>query len=118
LVFTPEPARRFLETLYKVREAYVNALKAKSAVEIYRKHLELVEVHLKNVEELYKQGVVAYKDILETKVKLFEVREKLASAEANYRKSLNYLSYLAGIKVEEVEDITVDLGESKDFEAL
>ncbi len=106
------------EILYRVREAYVNALKARSAVEIYRKHLERVKVHLKDVEELYRQGIVAYKDLLETRVKLFEVREKLASAEANYRKALNYLSYFTGIKVTEVENLSEDPDVDLNYEEL
>ena len=119
-----ESSQRYLleekknEVLYRVREAYISALKARSAVEIYRKHLERVRAHLKDVEELYKQGIVAYKDLLETKVKLFEVREKLSSAEANYRKALNYLSYLSGVNVDEVEEIQ-DLPEMDlDYEKL
>jgi len=94
-----------LNLLYRVREAYIRALMAKSAVEIYRKHLRRVRSHLRDVEELYREGVVAYKDVLETRVKLFEVKEKLASAEANYNKALNYLSYLVGERVEGVEEL-------------
>ncbi len=106
------------EILFRVREAYVNALKAKSAVEIYRKHLERVKTHLRNVEELYNQGIVAYKDLLETKVKLFEVKEKLASAESAYRKALNYLSYLSGVEVSDVEDIPEDFEVDLDYKKL
>ena len=106
------------EILYKVREAYINALKARSAMEVYRKHLERVRAHLRDVRELYDQGIIAYKDLLETKVKLFDVKEKLASAEANYRKALNYLSYLSGMKVEEVEDIHIHTQANLDYEDL
>jgi len=119
-----ESSQRYLleekrnEVLYKVREAYVNALMAKSLVEIYKKHLDRVNAHLRDVEELYKEGIVAYKDILETKVKLFETKEKLASAEADYRKALNYLSYLSGMKVDDVEGIPQELGMSLDYGEL
>ncbi len=90
------------EVLYRVREAYINALKARSVLEIYQKHLQRVEAHLKDVERLYEEGLVAYKDVLQTKVKLFEVKEKLASAQASYRKAMNFLSYLVGEEVGEV----------------
>lgn len=95
------------DVIYRVREAYVNALKAKASVSIYRKHLERVQAHLGNAEKLYRQGVVAYKDVLETKVKVFETKEKLASAEAGYRKALNYLSYLVGEEVRDVEALNI-----------
>ncbi len=119
-----ESSQRYLleekrnEILYRVREAYINALKARSAVEIYRKHLERVRAHLRNVEELYNQGIVAYKDLLETKVRLFEVKEKLASAEANYRKALNYLSYISGMEVDDVEEIPGELDAELDHRKL
>ncbi len=95
-----------LRVLYQVREAYVNALKAQSVVDIYKKHLERVEAHLRDVEELYKEGMVAFKDVLETKVKLYEVKEKLTTAEANYQKALEYLSYLTGEDIDSLEDLS------------
>ncbi len=94
------------QILYKVREAYVKALMAKAAVEIHEKNIQSIKAHLEDVKELYREGVVAYKDILETNVKLYEAREKLASAKADYKKALNYLSYLIGEKVNEVEELT------------
>ncbi len=95
-----------LNLLYRVREAYIGALMAESAVEIYRRQLERVKAHLRDVEELYREGVVAYKDILETRVRLYEIREQLTSAEADYSKALDYLSYLVGEEVNGVEDIS------------
>ena len=93
------------KALYELREAYVNALKAKAVVEIYEKHEKMVQAHLKDVRALYEEGIVAFKDVLETKVKLYEVREKLTRARANFTKSLNYLSYLTGVDVREVEPL-------------
>ncbi len=108
------------ELIYKVREAYINTLKALSAVRVYKKQLERMEAHLRDVKLLYEEGIVAFKDVLETKVKLYEIKEKLSTAEANYRKALSYLSYLAGEEIKEVEEI--DLGEkdilNKSYEEL
>ncbi len=106
-----ERAQKFLlkakeqETLYKVREAYINALKARATIRTLEKHLELVNSHLSNVYELYREGIVPLKDVLETRVRLQEVREKLAEAKAHYSKALNYLSYFTSGKPEHVEDI-------------
>ena len=97
-----------LEVLYRVREAYINALKAKALITLYRKQIERVRAHLRDVEELYREGIVPFKDILETKVRIREVEEKLISAEAEYSKALSYLSYLIGEEVREVEDINTD----------
>ncbi|WP_457599956.1 TolC family protein [Hydrogenivirga sp.] len=99
------------QAIFKVREAYINSLKAKTLVNIYRKHEELVLVHLRDVQALYKEGIVAFKDILETKVKLYDVREKLTKARANYKKSLQYLSYLTGRRVDGVEELSTAIVE-------
>jgi outer membrane protein TolC len=93
------------ETLFRVREAYINALKSKALIEIQRQHLELVKAHLRDVKELYREGIVAFKDVLETQVKLYEVKEKLTHAEAGYRKALKLLSYLVGKEVKDIEPI-------------
>ena len=97
------------EVISKVREAYIGALKLKAVVDIYGKQEERVSSHLRDVKELYKQGLVAFKDVLETKVKLYEVREKLASARADYKKALGLLSYLLNVEVEEVDEVEAEL---------
>ncbi len=96
------------KVLLKVREAYLNALKAKALVNIYEKHLELVKAHLRDVQELYREGIVPLKDVLETRVKLQEVKEKLSDADAKLKKSFHYLSYLTGEEVYEINDLKVE----------
>ena len=93
------------ELVSRVRDAYFSALQLKALLDVYNKQRESVEAHLRDVKELYAQGVVALKDILETKVKLHQIKEKIASTEADYRKALELLSYLSGLKVRDVEDV-------------
>ena len=105
-----ESARELLEekrmkTLFEVRSAYINALKAKASVEILESQLEMINAHLRDVKSMYEEGLVTFKDLLETQVKAHEVQEKLTKARASYRKALDYLSYLVGEKVEIVEEI-------------
>ena len=90
---------------YKVRETYINALKLKAGVEILEKQVKRLEEHYKNVKALYEEGYVALKDVLETKVKLYEVKNRLLQAQANYQKSLDLLSFFTGKNVKEVEEI-------------
>ncbi|MDQ7082475.1 MAG: TolC family protein [Aquificota bacterium] len=97
-----------LDVLYRVREAYINALKAKALIALYRKQIDRVKAHLRDVEELYKEGIVPFKDLLETRVRLMEVEEKVISAEAEYAKALSHLSYLVGEEVKDLEDIDPD----------
>jgi outer membrane protein TolC len=99
------------EVVSSVREAYINALKLKALSHIYLKQEESVKAHLRDVESMYEEGLVAFKDVLETKVKLQEVREKLSSVRAGYRKALNYLSYLVGESVDTVQEPAVEIHE-------
>jgi len=111
---TKEEATKFLaeeeriKTLYRVREAYINALKAKALIEILQKQKERVRAHLTDVKALYEEGMVTLRDVLQTQVRLHEVQEKLTQAEGNYRKALDYLSYLTGTEVESVEEVDLE----------
>ncbi len=93
------------EVISKVRDTYIGALKLKALLQIYRRQKEMVLAHLKDVEAFYKEGLVAFKDILETKVKLQEVKDKEASTLSSYRRALLTLSYLTGTDVREVEEL-------------
>lgn len=110
---------------YKVREAYVNALKLKATVEVLEKQVKRLEEHYRNVEFLYKEGYVAFKDLLETKVKLYEAKNNLLQARANYEKSLDVLSFFTGKEVKEIEEIyeipeveSIDLSDSPKLKVL
>ena len=94
-----------LKVLTEVRKAYVRALQAKALVEVKEKHLELVKAHLKNAQELFREGLIAFKDVLEAKVKLYQVKEELSKARSDYRKALLHLSYLVGTQVKDVQPI-------------
>ncbi|WP_457638769.1 TolC family protein [Persephonella sp.] len=65
----------------QVKKAYLDMLTAQAVVQVYRKQLEAVEKHLERVKEFYRQGLVAKIDILQTKVKLSEVKRNLRKAE-------------------------------------
>lgn len=97
-----------LKVLTGVRKAYVRALQAKALVEVKEKHLELVKTHLRNAQELFKEGLIAFKDVLEAKVKLYQVKEELSKARADYRKALLHLSYLVGTEVEDVQPVEME----------
>jgi len=84
-----------------------------------------LEEHYRNVELLYQEGYAAFKDLLETKVRLYEVKNNLSQARANYEKSLDALSFFTGKEVKEVEEIkeipeveSIDLSESPKLKVL
>ena len=79
----------YLEELNKikteVKKAYIDVLMANSVVHIYKKQLEAVERHLYRVKEFYKQGLVAKIDILQTRVKLSQIKRDLRKAEGDLK---------------------------------
>ncbi len=93
------------EIKLKVRKTYITALKLRATVQILKKQIKRLEEHYKNVKALYEEGYVALKDLLETKVKLYEVKNQLSQAKANYQKALDMLSFLTGVSIEEVEEV-------------
>ncbi|WP_461829366.1 TolC family protein, partial [Aquifex sp.] len=76
-----------------------------ATVLILEKQIKRLEEHYKNVKALYEEGYVALKDILETKVKLYEVKNQLSQVKVNYQKSLDLLSFLTGKNIKDVEEI-------------
>ena len=103
-----ETQRTLQEVLWEVRKAYLDALKAKKSKSVARAYLRMLKEHHKNVQEMYKEGLVPLKDLLETKVKLLEAQTRLKEAQTAFEKALAYLSYLTGERVRDVEDIKVE----------
>ncbi|NPB07942.1 MAG: TolC family protein [Aquificae bacterium] len=92
------------KVLWEVRRAYINALKLEALLKVYQKQRERVAGHLRNVKELYREGVVPFKDILETRVKLYEVESRIKDIKVKYENALDYLSYLTGSAVKDLEE--------------
>ena len=90
---------------YQVREAYIKALKAKAVLDMLKKQLSMAESHLRDVEAMYEEGLVPLIDVLRTRVRVHEIKEKIANAEGGLSKALEYLSYLTGTEVRDVEEV-------------
>jgi len=87
----------------KVREEYLKALLLKAQVRVVKAQLKRLKEHLRRVKALYEEGVVPFKDLLETKVKLLEVKSALREKETLYEEALDRLSYLTGVRIKELE---------------
>lgn len=103
-------AQRYLLTSIKtdvkidIINTYINALVSKHLIVVDEKEVKDLKRHLYNTKQMYKQGFVALKDILQTKVKLNQAKEKLAKDEGNYKILLQKLSNLIGKPVNDVEN--------------
>lgn len=87
-----------------ILDTYIKALTLKHIINVDKKEVSDFKRHLYNTKQLYKQGFVALKDILQTKVKLNQAKEKLAKDEGDYKVALQELSNLVGRQVKNVED--------------
>jgi len=94
------------EILLEVALAYLDTLSAKSLIEVYKKQKEAVKSQYELSKAYYIKGLVAITDILEARVKLFEVERKLKEALANYRISLSNLSRLTKISEKDLEKLS------------
>ncbi|GAB6077936.1 TolC family protein [Hydrogenobaculum acidophilum] len=88
-----------------VMDTYINALVRRKLIDVDKKEVKDYQRHLYNVEKMYEQGLVAFKDILQTKVKLNQAKQKLAQDQGKYKVYLQKLSNLIGRPVHHLEDI-------------
>jgi len=88
-----------------VIDTYINALVRKHIIDVDKKEVKDYERHLYNVEKMYKQGLVAFKDILQTKVKLNQAKQKLTEDEGEYKVYLQKLSNLVNKPVKNLKEI-------------
>ncbi|NPB06340.1 MAG: TolC family protein [Aquificae bacterium] len=91
------------ELRLRVRRAYFKALVLQARLKTLEAQKERLSEHLRRVKALYEEGVVPFKDVLETRVALSRVESALAYHEASYLNALELLSFYAGVKVKRVE---------------
>ncbi len=94
------------ELVSEVKKAYIDVLKAKSVLEIYRKQLEAVKAHYERVKGFYEEGYVSYVELLQAKVKISEVERNIKSAEESLKLAKSHLLTLMGEDPD--SDITVE----------
>ncbi len=101
------------------KKAYLDVLMAKSLVEIYKKQLTAVEKHLERVRAFFKEGLVARIDILQTKVRLSQVKRDLRKSEGEFKIALERLKNILNVKDSfPVEPVNVNIPESLNLQSL
>jgi outer membrane protein TolC len=80
----------------QVAEAYVAVLRAESALQVAQSHVDTLELHMKDVNNLFDQGMVARNDVLAANVELVnaqqlvvQVSNQLDIARARYNQLLD-----------------------------
>jgi outer membrane protein TolC len=81
------------DVIQEVTNKYFNVLKVKKLVEIAQSSRDLIDSHLKNVENFFEAGVLSKNDLLSAKVSLANAQNFLIRAKNSYelaKSSLNY----------------------------
>lgn len=64
----------------QVAEAYITVLRMESALQVAQSHVEMLELHMKDVNNLFDQGMVARNDVLAANVELVNAQQLVVQA--------------------------------------
>lgn len=64
----------------QVAEAYITVLRMESALQVAQSHVDTLELHMKDVNNLFDQGMVARNDVLTVNVELANARQLVVQA--------------------------------------
>lgn len=92
------------EVVTDTRRRYYTALAARELVRIAQSTLDLAEENRRNVQALFKEGIVAEYDEIRANVAVENVRPELTSAKANYRNSVTALMTYLNVAVDDTLD--------------
>lgn len=77
-----EKEQLILELIKKTKVSYANILLARRQLEIADKETENLASHVKDAEYLYDQGIIAYNDLLQSRVALSQAQQHRVQAES------------------------------------
>ncbi|MCM8829541.1 MAG: TolC family protein [Candidatus Omnitrophica bacterium] len=102
-----------------VKKAYFEVLKAEKMVDVSRKYRELTEKHLKDVKEMFEEGIATKLDILKVELALKQAEVRITDSENYLQLSKTRLNFLLNRPPEynfEPEDILEFKRERSDYE--
>ena len=80
---------------------YYEALKAKTVFDIAYQMVDNFKQHLNNVQQMYNAGVVAWHDVVQTKVRMANAENNLVKAQSDYDLSIRSLNKTMGLPLDE-----------------
>ncbi len=110
-----------LDIAYNTKIAYLTVLELQAYRKIAEKHLTALLNHLNDVKNFYKQGTVAYIDILQTDVKVKEAQQQLKRIENSIKVAKSNLAIIMGEDPEKnfiLNDIKVTLPKKINLQSL
>jgi len=77
-----EKEQLVLELIKKTKVAYARILLARRQLEVTGREVENLAAHVKDAENLYQQGIIAYNDLLQSRVALSQAEQHRVQAES------------------------------------
>ena len=97
-----------LDLIFKVKQAYLNALKAEKIKKVAEETVKSLESHYRDAKNFYKQGITPKVDLLRAEVALSKAKQALVDADSVYKIALSSLLILLRENVNsdvELEDV-------------
>ncbi len=105
------------KTITDVKKAFYGVLLAKEGYKITKMRIDFAEDNLKNVEKMYRQGLVSEYDYVSAQVQYQNLLPLLIQAENNLELAKNGLKLTLGLDVKQEIDVVGDM-EIKDFQEI
>lgn len=111
---------KLINTKAEVIKAYIDVFVWDSMIDIYTKQMQALESIYNMAEGFFQAGLITKVDLLQTKVKLSEVKRDLVQAQSNRKVAVARLSQLIGrdLSDETLEKPQIDISDLKDFKEL
>lgn len=100
------------KVLFGVAKSYYSVILAKKYVNLMKSVVKTAGAYKTLAENMYKAGQVVSSDVLRAKVELASMKEKLASAEKNYRLAKYFLNINMGMPVDSEYILTGSIKDS------
>ncbi len=97
------------KVLYSVAKAYYSAELAKKYVKLMKNMVKTAGEYKTIAQNLFRAGQVVSSDVLRARVNLASMKEKLASAEENYKLARYFLNINMGVDVDSKYELTSEL---------
>ena len=110
------------DLIYNIKNAYWGLFKANQIRKVTEENVALVEAHLKDVRNLFKEGLATKNDVLKVQVQLGEAQLGLIDAKNAVRLSNLNLDNVLGISlstlIETTDSVNMHLGNSYEISVL
>ncbi len=106
---------------YQVKEAYIEALRAKSHLRVSMDAVKLLDKQYEDALIKYQVGLITKRDLLKVEVELESARQDLLTSKTNLKKALDTLKRTMGVPFSQevlVEEVSLPPLDVEDFEGL